>query len=156
MLDLILYGVGYTGRHTALYLARAAKPEGFTWALSGRNLSKLEALRAELSALRPELASLELIVAGANAEDAARVARSARVVISAAGPFAGCGEPLVAACAAAGTHYADATGETAWVAEMMAAHGATAKASGAIMIPLSGFDSVPSDAGALFAAAAAR
>ena len=39
---------------------------------------------------------------------------------------------------------------------MIARHGATARANKAIMIPLSGFDSVPSDAGALFCINAAK
>lgn len=106
MFDLILYGVGYTGRHTALYLARAVKPTGFTWAIAGRSLQKLELLRDELARVNPELSSLPLVVANSDASGAARVASSARVVISAAGPFAACGEPLVAACAERGVHYA--------------------------------------------------
>jgi len=77
-------------------------------------------------------------------------------VLAAAGPFALCGEPLVAACAAAGAHYLDVTGETPWVAEMAARHGAAARAARAIFVPLAGFDSVPSDAGALACVAAAR
>lgn len=156
MFDLILYGVGFTGRQTALYLARAAKPANFTWALSGRSLPKLEALRDELSRIRPELSTLPLVVAASDAAGAARVASSARVVISAAGPFAACGEPLVAACASRGVHYADATGETFWVSEMAEKYNATARASGAILVPLSGFDSVPSDAGLFYCIAAIR
>jgi len=153
--DVVLFGAtGFTGRLTALYLSRrAAALGGFTWALAGRSLAKLEQLRLELG---PAHAALPLIEAGADAAGAAAVASRARCVLSAAGPFALCGEPLVAACAARGVHYADATGETHWVADMETKYGAAARASRAILVPLAGFDSVPSDVGALHCVATAR
>jgi short subunit dehydrogenase-like uncharacterized protein len=157
--DVVLYGVGFTGRLTALYLARraASLPRTFTWALAARSRDKLEALRAELAATcGPSFASLPLIVAAADAAGAATVASRARCVLAAAGPFVLCGEPLIAACASRGVHYADATGETHWVADMIARHGAAARTSRAIIVPFSGFDSVPSDLGALHCVAAAR
>lgn len=153
--DLILYGVGYTGRLTARYLARAAPPT-LKWALAARNASKLETLRAELLRDFPSLSALPVMVADSDAQGATLVASSARVVISTAGPFALCGSELIGACARLGTHYADATGETFWAREMEIQHGAAAKASRAIIVPLSGFDSVPSDLGTLFVVEAAR
>jgi len=39
------------------------------------------------------------------------MARSARVVLDCVGPFRYFGEPVVAACVAAGTHYLDICGE---------------------------------------------
>jgi short subunit dehydrogenase-like uncharacterized protein len=55
-----------------------------------------------------------------------------------------------------GTHYADITGETAWVDLMRAKYDAAARASGALIVPMCGLDSMPSDLGALFAVEAAR
>ena len=63
------------------------------------------------------------------------------------GPFAKYGTPLLAACAAAGTSYVDITGESPWVRDMIAAHNDTAKATGALIVPMCGYDSIPSDLG---------
>ena len=52
---------------------------------------------------------------------------------------------MVAACAQAGTHYLDVTGESPWVLEMTHAHHETAKANKAIMISQVGLESTPSD-----------
>ena len=43
------------------------------------------------------------------------MAESTRVVITTVGPYINYGEPLVAACAAAGTDYVDLTGEPEFV-----------------------------------------
>jgi hypothetical protein len=143
------------GRLLARHLARAAPPT-LKWALAARSQAKMQELRDELARETPALASLPLLVANSDEAGAALVASSASVVISTAGPFALCGSALVGACARAGTHYADATGETFWVADMIAKHDAAARAAKAIIVPLSGFDSVPSDLGALFVADCAR
>ena len=46
--DIVLFGAtGFTGGLTAHYLAEHA-PEGCRWALAGRNLVKLEEVRASL------------------------------------------------------------------------------------------------------------
>ena len=125
-----------------------------TWGLGGRSLERLAAIRGELVSLNPALSALPLVVGfGDSAGD---VARAARAVVSTAGPFMLYGEPLLAACVAAGTHYADITGETAWVEQMKGRYEAAAKASGALIVPMCGLDSMPSDLGALFAVEAAR
>lgn len=77
------------------------------------------------------------------------LARRTRVVASAVGPYARHGLPLVRACAEAGTHYADLTGETLFVRESIDQCHATARASGARVVHACGFDSVPSDLAAL-------
>ncbi|MBB5847714.1 hypothetical protein [Micrococcus endophyticus] len=53
---------------------------------------------------------------------------------------------------AAGTHYADLTGEALFVRDMIDAHHATAQATGARIVNSCGFDSVPSDLGVLLTA----
>jgi short subunit dehydrogenase-like uncharacterized protein len=72
------------------------------------------------------------------------------VVISAVGPYLLHGEPLVAACAAAGTDYLDLTGEPEFVDRMWLAHHETAQRSGARLVHSCGFDSIPHDLGVLF------
>ncbi|WP_329561616.1 saccharopine dehydrogenase family protein [Kitasatospora sp. NBC_01266] len=149
--DLVLFGAtGFTGQLTAEYLADAV-PEGCRWALAGRSLDKLTEVRRSLAATRPALADLPLLVADAADRTALReVAGAARVVISTVGPYLRFGEPLVAACAEAGTDYVDLTGEPEFVDRMYTRHHERAKASGARLVHSCGFDSVPHDLGALF------
>jgi short subunit dehydrogenase-like uncharacterized protein len=71
-------------------------------------------------------------------------------VITTVGPYALHGEPLVAACAAAGTDYVDLTGEPEFVDRMWTLHHAEAERSGARLVHCCGFDSIPHDLGAYF------
>jgi saccharopine dehydrogenase (NAD+, L-glutamate forming) len=152
--DIVLFGAtGFTGRLTADYLARHAPP-GCRWALAGRNQAKLEAVRAELNALHGadgDLARLPLLHADVgDPASLAAVAESSRVVISTVGPYVQHGEPLVAACAQAGTDYLDLTGESEFVDLMYVRHHQQAVRSGARLIHCCGFDSIPHDLGVFF------
>ena len=150
-LDIVLFGAtGFTGQLTAEYLARNA-PAGLRWALAGRNLEKLEQLRIDLADLDPGLGDLELLQADvSDPASLAAVARRARVVITTVGPYLTYGEPLVAACAEAGTDYVDLTGEPEFVDRMYVAHHATAERTGARIVHACGFDSIPHDLGVRF------
>jgi short subunit dehydrogenase-like uncharacterized protein len=149
--DLVLFGAtGFTGGLTADYLAAHA-PEGMRWALVGRNRPKLDAAIARLAETAPEAPAPEVLEADAGDRDAMRrVAESTRVVVTTVGPYALYGEPLVAACAAAGTDYADLTGEPEFVDRMWVEHHAEAERSGARLVHCCGFDSIPHDLGAYF------
>ncbi|HST46757.1 saccharopine dehydrogenase family protein [Jatrophihabitans sp.] len=149
--DIVLFGAtGFTGRLTAHYLARHA-PAGCRWALAGRNAARLAAVRDELAGVDPALAELPLLAADAgDPATLAAVAADSRVVISTVGPYLRYGEPLVAACAAAGTDYLDLTGEPEFVDRMYAAHHRRALDSGARLIHCCGFDSIPHDLGVFF------
>jgi short subunit dehydrogenase-like uncharacterized protein len=150
--DLALFGAtGFTGGLTARYLAANAPPE-LRWALVGRNRAKLERVRAELDGIRRDgLAAPELIEADvADAAAMARLAESARVVATTVGPYIRYGEPLVAACAAAGTDYVDLTGEPEFVDRMWLRYHEQARRSGARIVHCCGFDSIPHDLGAWF------
>ena len=73
-------------------------------------------------------------------------------MLSTAGPFALYGTPVVDACVRFGTHYVDITGETPWMREIASRYHERAAADGTRIIPACGFDSVPSDLGALLMA----
>ena len=150
-LDLVLFGAtGFTGGLTAEYLARSG-PTGLRWALAGRNADKLADVRRRLVAIDPALADLELVVADVtDPASLADVARRARVVATTVGPYRHHGEPLVAACAEAGTDYVDLTGEPEFVDTMYLAHHATAVRTGARIVHACGFDSVPHDLGVMY------
>ncbi|HEX3617492.1 MAG TPA: saccharopine dehydrogenase NADP-binding domain-containing protein [Solirubrobacteraceae bacterium] len=144
--DIVLYGAsGFVGELTAEYLAEHA-PEEARIALAGRSAAKLEALRTTLD--RPAWGLLTADAADAGAIK--NLAEAARVVISTVGPYLTYGEPLVAACAAAGTDYVDLTGESEFVDLMYLRYHAVARESGARLVHSCGFDSIPYDLGALF------
>jgi short subunit dehydrogenase-like uncharacterized protein len=149
--DLVLFGAtGFTGGLTAEYLAEHA-PDGCRWALAGRNQDRLEGVRRRLTAIDPALADLPLLRADVTDEGSmADIASRAKVVISTVGPYVEHGEPLVAACAGAGTDYVDLTGEPEFVDRMYVAHHETAVATGARIVHACGFDCVPIDLGVLF------
>jgi short subunit dehydrogenase-like uncharacterized protein len=150
--DLALFGAtGFTGGLTARYLAENG-PAGLRWALVGRNRNKLEAVASSLKAVAGEgVPAPELLLADASDSSAlARVAGAARVLITTVGPYALYGEPLVAACAAAGTAYVDLTGEPEFVDRMWLRYHDQAQRSGARLVHCCGFDSIPHDLGAYF------
>src|SRR4051794_24902470 len=143
--DIVLFGAtGFTGALTAEYLAQNA-PEGLRWALAGRNRAKLDALSERLGIDVP------LLHADVGDEASLRsIAESARVVITTVGPYVAYGEPLVAACAAAGTDYVDLTGEPEFVDRMYCRYHDEASKSGARIVHACGFDSIPHDLGVLY------
>ena len=149
--DIVVFGAtGFTGGLTAEYLARHA-PDGCRWALAGRSQAKLEAVRERLVRIDPALADLPLLTADVtDAASLKAVAEAARVVLTTVGPYLEHGEPLVAACARAGTDYVDLTGEPEFVDQMYLAHHAEAVETGARIVHCCGFDSIPHDLGALF------
>jgi short subunit dehydrogenase-like uncharacterized protein len=153
-LDLVLFGAtGFVGRLTAHHLAEHAPP-GVRIGLAARSRPRLEALAAELG---DGAAAWPLLVADAADEAAvAGLAARTRVVATTVGPYARYGLPLVAACAAAGTHYCDLTGEVLFVHRSIAENHETARRTGARIVHACGFDSVPSDLGVLLTAEAAR
>jgi short subunit dehydrogenase-like uncharacterized protein len=146
---VIVYGAtGYTGRLVAEHmLATYGAGETVKWAMAGRSPEKL----AEVRDLIGAPASLPLIVAEAHDPAAlASLARRTQVIITTAGPYQLYGSELVAACAGVGTDYVDLTGESNWIAEMIASHHARAKESGARIVFSCGFDSIPFDLGVWF------
>jgi len=149
--DIVIFGAtGFTGALTAEYLAKNA-PDDCRWALAGRNRAKLEAVRARLAEIDPSLADLPLLHADVTDRESLRaVAESARVVITTVGPYIEYGEPLVAACAEAGTDYVDLTGEPEFADRMYVAHHERAKETGARIVHACGLDSIPHDLGAWF------
>ena len=152
-LEIVVWGAtGFTGRLVAEYLLRRYGTGDLRWALGGRNPAKLEEVRGEIArATGSDASGLPLFVG--DSDDPAsmeELAGRAKVVCTTVGPYAKYGSLLVAACAKAGTDYCDLTGEVHWIRRMIDAHQDTAAASGARLVPTSGFDSIPSDLGVWF------
>ncbi len=152
--DVIIYGAsGFTGRLVAEYLNHQYSGRDLRWAMAGRSLDKLNAVRSEMGIT----ADIPLIQADArNAESLAAMAAQAKAVITTVGPYQSYGEPLVKACAEAGTDYVDLSGEPLWMKDMIARYDSLAKASGARIVHSCGFDSVPFDLGVYFTQDIAR
>ncbi len=148
-IGIIVYGAtGYTGKLVAEYLNRQYGVGGeVSWAMAGRSLDKLTAVRDELGID----SAIPLVVADAGDSDsvAAMVSR-AGVILTTVGPYQLYGNELLAACAAAGTDYVDLCGEPAWMHQMIEQHGATATDSGARIVFSCGFDSIPFDLGVYY------
>jgi short subunit dehydrogenase-like uncharacterized protein len=153
--DIIVYGAsGFTGRLVAEYLAKQDGVGGVVrWAMAGRSLDKLAAVRDEIGA------PVDTPLVTADADDPqslkAMVART-KAVLTTVGPYQLYGSALVAACAEAGTDYLDLCGEPAWMRHMIDAHEATAKKSGARIVFSCGFDSIPFELGVWFLQDAAK
>jgi short subunit dehydrogenase-like uncharacterized protein len=144
-LDVVVFGAtGFVGRLVAAYLARAA-PDGLRVGLAGRSVERLAAVR---SGLGPRAAAWPLIEADSSdvASLNALVART-RVIATTVGPYRRLGMPLVRACVEAGTHYADLTGEVAFMRESIDTCHEEAARRGVRIVHACGFDSIPSDLG---------
>lgn len=144
--DIVLVGAtGFVGRLTAAHLAEHA-PSSVRIALAGRSLERLTEVRASLLPHRVEDWPL-LVVDTTDAAAVAELAARTRVVVTTVGPYAKLGMPLATACASAGTHYADLTGEVLFVRDSIDANHEEAQRTGARIVHSCGFDSIPSDLG---------
>ena len=142
-LDLVLYGAtGFVGRLAAEYVAARGKDLGLRWGIAGRDRARLVEV-AEKAGGKPKL----IVADSANSTAIGLMAARTRVMLNMAGPFALHGDAVVDACVKERTHYADITGETAWVRGLVDRHHERAAKDGTRIIPFCGFDSVPSDLG---------
>jgi short subunit dehydrogenase-like uncharacterized protein len=141
--DVVLVGAtGFVGRLVAEHLAGTA-PAGTRIALAGRSPERLERLRTTLPGAAREW---PLVVVDVSDEQAvADLARSTTVVATTVGPYLRHGLPLVQACARAGTHYADLTGEVLFARRAADTAHDMAGSTGARIVTSCGYDSVPSD-----------
>ncbi|WP_454707906.1 saccharopine dehydrogenase family protein [Delftia acidovorans] len=144
--DLVVHGAtGFTGRLVVEYLLRRYPAgSGLRWAMGGRNAAKLAAVRDELGA--PADTPLVVTDTG-NPVSLQALMEQTRLVLTTVGPYQLYGNELVAACASAGVDYVDLCGEPAWMRQMIDAHEAAARASGARIVFSCGFDSIPFDLG---------
>jgi short subunit dehydrogenase-like uncharacterized protein len=147
-IDIIIYGAtGFTGKLCVKYFQ--SLDTTVTWAMAGRNLTKLEKVAEE------NQTKVEILIADSDDEKALdNLTSRARVILSTTGPFHRYGSKLVASCIKNHTHYVDITGENFWVKGLIEKHHKDASAKGIRIIPSCGFDSIPSDLGTFFAAKA--
>jgi short subunit dehydrogenase-like uncharacterized protein len=146
-LDVLLLGAtGFTGGLVARELAARISGTRLRWGIAGRDLAALERLADELPG-RPAVVHVDVT----DDDSLARMASSTRVLATTVGPYARLGVGVARACAEHGTHYADITGEEAFVRILERDVDPIARSNGATMVVCCGFDSVPHDLGVRFA-----
>lgn len=153
-LDVVVFGAtGVTGRRVAAYLAGRAGEADFRWAAAARDAGKAEHVLAKEGVEAPETVVADL----ADPDSLAGMAARTRVVLNLVGPYTLYGRPVIEACVAAGTHYADLTGEIPFVRRIVADFGERATEAGMKLVQVCGFEALPPDLGvALLAEAAAE
>ena len=148
--DVVVYGAsGFVGKLLAGYLAEHAPP-GTRVALAGRSGARCAQVRDGLPDPARDWDVLEADAGDPQALDA--IAGQARVVATTVWPYARYGMPVVEACARAGTHYADLTGEVLFVRDAIDRVDGLARDTGARIVHACGYDSIPSDLSAMLLA----
>jgi short subunit dehydrogenase-like uncharacterized protein len=140
--DIVLYGAtGFVGKLTAEYLARAGRDARI--ALAGRSTDRLLGVRESLGEAAQSWPVLTADAASPSTLN--ELAARTQVVVTTVGPYSRYGMPLVAACAAAGTDYADLAGEAMFIRGTIDLYHKQAADTGARIVHCCGFDSIPSD-----------
>lgn len=149
--DIVLHGAtGFVGQLIAESLAAHQEADRFSWAIAGRNEEKLDRVRAAVSArgTAPEV----VVVQAADEASVQRMVERAKIVLNAAGPFSQYhADNIVGACARAGVHYADLSGEYFYQRRMIDEFHEVAEGTGAKIVLAAGVDSIPPDLGAQLA-----
>ena len=141
-LDIVVFGAsGVTGRQVAAYLAERAQETPLRWAVAGRDEHRLTQVLEQTGVSAPQTLTADV---GDPASLAAMAAASA-VVLDLVGPYTRYGRPVIEACVAAGTHYADLTGELPFVREMIDAFHERAAEAGVKIVEVCGFEALPAD-----------
>jgi short subunit dehydrogenase-like uncharacterized protein len=145
--DIVLFGAtSFVGQILTKHMVDRHGSRGdLSWAIAGRNASKLAEVAAATGA-----AVDRLIVDADDADALAEMCAHTNLVISTVGPYALYGSKLVAAVVEAGIDYVDLTGEPQWMQRMIDRHQGRAVETGARLVHACGFDSVPSDMGVWF------
>ncbi|MDZ7805726.1 MAG: saccharopine dehydrogenase NADP-binding domain-containing protein [Gracilimonas sp.] len=139
--DIILIGAtGFTGRRGVKYFSDHA-PNSLKWGIAARNPEKLERIANKYDIESARCFRVDIT----NPDEVADIIKRTKIIVTTAGPFSLYGEELIRQCAESGTHYLDITGEVGFISKMTRKYESAAIENGSILIPFSGFDSVPAD-----------
>jgi short subunit dehydrogenase-like uncharacterized protein len=147
--DIAVFGAtGFTGRLAAQSLTQGPDLKIL---LVGRNRARLEAVRSSCQ-YKPGIRVVDAL----DKEAVSDLVKDVKVVANFAGPFSKYAAPVIESVVKQGRAYCDITGETVFVGQMIEAYQAEALTTGAVLIPMAGFDSVPADITSFLALEAAR
>ena len=151
----VLGATGFTGRQAVRALLHRAAGRPLRWAVAGRNREKLAALVTQLV---PAVAAQPGVVVAdvSDLPSLQALAAQTDVLLNLAGPYALTGEAVVQACIGHGTHHLDLSGETFWVQQLIARHHLSARAAQVKIISCCGYEALPFDLAALWAAQQVR
>eukprot|EP01117_Protostelium_nocturnum_P017542 TRINITY_DN715_c0_g1_i1.p1 TRINITY_DN715_c0_g1~~TRINITY_DN715_c0_g1_i1.p1 ORF type:complete len:416 (-),score=134.92 TRINITY_DN715_c0_g1_i1:82-1329(-) len=152
--DVVIYGAtSFVGEITAQHFADNYPLKELKWAIAGRSRSKLEQVKQNLVKSNPSLKDLELLFADSqNKAELDKITSRTTALITTVGPYALYGEQVVASCVDNSTGYLDLTGEAFWAKQTIDRYHKKAEEKSALIVHFSGFDSIPSDMGALMMA----
>lgn len=139
----VLGATGYVGQRLLSELVQLAKKSDLRLLATVRSAQKSQDLQELFPSVSFEILDIT------NPQKVDKVIGKTQLVINCIGPFDLHGENVVSACARIGTHYLDITGEIHFVRRMIERYDDIAKKNQAMIVPFSGFDSVPSDIGVL-------
>lgn len=158
--DIVVLGAtGLTGRLVVAQLisldcAGCTRPathakagSAFRWAVAGRDRGRLDAVLAELRAAR-----IPAIVADVtNPKSLAELAERTAVLLNLAGPYTPGAEAVIEACIAAGTSYADLSGEIPLLQRVNRRFEQAAVRAGVAVVQMAGWEAMPADLTTLLA-----
>ena len=135
---VVVYGAsGYTGR----LVAEALRNYEIPFIAAGRNRARIE----EAMALVPgiETADYEIVEVEHDRKALAELFAGSEVVCNTVGPFYYFGKLVVEACADAGVHYLDTTGEIAFMDEIAQEFGDRYESAGKVLSPCASYMYTP-------------
>ncbi|KAF8386521.1 ldp-1 [Pristionchus pacificus] len=152
--DIVVYGAtGFTGSYIVRAIATSPLFKGKTIAVAGRSEAKLRATLDEI--VRDigvsEVSKYPIIIADtSDVESLVSMAKQAKVIINAVGPYRLHGEAVVKAAVENGASHVDVSGEPAYLETMEMKYAELAKEKGVYVVGACGWDSIPCDLGTDF------
>ncbi|CAJ0925393.1 unnamed protein product, partial [Mesorhabditis belari] len=148
--DIVIYGAtGFTGLRCITSYVSSKLFKGITLAVAGRNETKLRQALDKIS-IETGVNTRDVSIIVASTEDPEslhKMARRARVIVNAVGPYRLHGEAVVKAAVEEGASHVDISGEPAFLEKMQMKYGELAKEKGVYVVGACGWDSIPADLG---------
>jgi len=151
--DIVIFGAtGFTGQYVVDEVATIADEEKIKWAVSGRNMDKLQKVLADASKRTGKNLEETTIIIADTSSDASllEMAQQTKLVLNCVGPYRFYGEQVVKACIEGGSHHLDISGEPQYLEKMQLLYNSKAEENGVFVIGAVGFDSIPAEMGMLY------
>lgn len=142
--NIVVFGAtGFTGQFVVEEVARTIDVK-LTWAVAGRDMSKLQAVLSTASKVtEKDLSMLPIIIADVDVESSlVDMCKQAEILLNCVGPYSFYGTSVVKACIEAGTHHIDISGEAGWLEKTQVVYSAKAQEAGIYVLEACGFDSI--------------